>query len=68
MQCYIVAEIGVNHDGDIEKAIELINQAKNCGCNAVKFQGFRAEKLVDQRQKRLIINLDPVQTMKAILK
>ena len=53
MQFYIVAEIGVNHDGDIEKAIELINQAKNCGCNAVKFQSFRAEKLVDPTAKKV---------------
>jgi N-acetylneuraminate synthase len=35
---YIVAEIGINHNGDIEKAKELIDSAKDAGCDAVKFQ------------------------------
>ena len=43
---YIIAEIGVNHDGSLEKALRLIDLAKNCGCDAVKFQSFFAERLV----------------------
>ena len=35
---YIIAEIGINHNGDIEIAKDLIKVAKNAGCNAVKFQ------------------------------
>ena len=35
---YIVAEIGVNHEGSISKAIHMINLAKKSGANAVKFQ------------------------------
>jgi len=35
---YIIAEIGINHNGDINLAKELIDQAKSSGCNAVKFQ------------------------------
>ena len=35
---YFVAEIGINHNGDIEIAKQLINQAKAAGCDAVKFQ------------------------------
>ena len=35
---YIIAEIGINHNGDIETAKELINMAYGCGANAVKFQ------------------------------
>ena len=35
---YIIAEIGINHNGDINLAKELINIAKSSGCNAVKFQ------------------------------
>ena len=35
---YIIAEIGINHNGDIELAKELINMAVECGCDAVKFQ------------------------------
>ena len=36
----IVAEVGVNHNGEIRKAIELIEIAADCGCNYVKFQNF----------------------------
>ncbi len=36
--CYIVAEIGINHNGDIEMAKKLIDVAVNAECNAVKFQ------------------------------
>jgi len=35
---YIVAEIGINHNGDIKIAKELIDMAKEAGCDAVKFQ------------------------------
>lgn len=35
---YFIAEIGINHNGDIEIAKQLINQAKAAGCDAVKFQ------------------------------
>jgi len=35
---FIVAEIGINHNGDIEIAKKLIDMAKACGCDAVKFQ------------------------------
>jgi N-acetylneuraminate synthase len=36
--CYIVAEIGINHNGDIDLARKLIDVAHAAGCNAVKFQ------------------------------
>lgn len=35
---FFIAEIGINHNGDIEIAKQLINQAKAAGCDAVKFQ------------------------------
>jgi N-acetylneuraminate synthase len=38
MSIFIIAEIGINHNGDIEIAKKLIAEAKNTGCNAVKFQ------------------------------
>lgn len=43
---YIIAEAGVNHNGDIELAKKLIDEAKKSGADAVKFQTFKAEKLV----------------------
>jgi N-acetylneuraminate synthase len=36
--CYVIAEIGINHNGDIEIAKKLIEMADAAGCNAVKFQ------------------------------
>lgn len=42
----IIAEIGVNHDGSLETAIQMIRQAAKAGADYVKFQTFRAEALV----------------------
>jgi len=36
--CYVIAEIGINHNGDIDLAKRLISVAVAAGCNAVKFQ------------------------------
>ena len=38
MSIYIIAEIGINHNGDLSIAKKLIDMAKECGCDAVKFQ------------------------------
>ena len=46
---YILAEIGINHGGDAELAIEMIDAAKDAGAHGVKFQTFRANKLVNER-------------------
>ena len=35
---FVVAEIGLNHNGSLKTAIELVNKAKECGADAVKFQ------------------------------
>ena len=39
---YIIAEAGVNHEGSIEIAKRLINEAANAGANAIKFQTYKA--------------------------
>ncbi len=36
--CYVVAEIGINHNGDMDLARRLIDTAVQAGCSAVKFQ------------------------------
>lgn len=36
--CFITAEIGINHNGDMGNTLELINVASSAGCNAIKFQ------------------------------
>ena len=38
MTINLIAEIGINHDGEIKKAIELINHSHKSGANAIKFQ------------------------------
>lgn len=45
---FVIAEIGVNHNGSIKKAIKFIKLAKKCGADAVKFQNFKASSLVTQ--------------------
>jgi N,N'-diacetyllegionaminate synthase len=44
--CFVIAEAGVNHNGDIELARQLVNIAASCGADAVKFQTFKAERLM----------------------
>lgn len=46
MKTYIIAEAGVNHNGDITIAHNLIDEAKKAGADCVKFQTFKAENLV----------------------
>ena len=43
---YFIAEIGVNHNRDMKLAKKMINEAKKSGANAVKFQTFKADRLV----------------------
>lgn len=43
---YVIAEIGVNHDGDVGRALGLVEEAARVGADAVKFQYFEAELLV----------------------
>lgn len=44
----IIAEAGVNHNGDINKALELVDVAADAGADIIKFQSFKSEKLVNK--------------------
>lgn len=44
-----MAEAGVNHNGQLQLAKQLIDAAKTAGCDAVKFQTFRSERLVSKK-------------------
>lgn len=52
MSVYIIAEAGVNHNGDIATAIKMIDAAKKSGCDCVKFQTFKADALVTKTAKK----------------
>ena len=52
MSVYIIAEAGVNHNGDIKKAIELVDVAIEAKADAVKFQLFCAENIVSKQAKK----------------
>ena len=50
---YIIAEIGVNHEGSIEKAKLLIDLAKEGGADAAKFQSYKANTLASKNSQAI---------------
>lgn len=51
MSILIIAEAGVNHNGDLSNAKEMVKVAANSGADYVKFQTFKADKLVTRESK-----------------
>jgi len=45
-QTFIIAEAGVNHNGDLDRAVEMVEVASRSGADAIKFQTFKTEKIV----------------------
>ena len=45
---YFIADIAANHDGDLNRAMKLIELAKESGADAAKFQNFQAPKIVSK--------------------
>ena len=52
MAVIIIAEAGVNHNGDLDKALQLIDAAADAGADYVKFQTFKANKLASASAKK----------------
>ena len=67
---FIIAEIGINHDGSIKKAINLIKLAKSAGASAVKFQIFKSETMgipgtkIIKMWKKLYFNFEQIKKLK----
>jgi len=47
---YVIAEIGANHNGDMNLARQLIDMAKSCGANAAKFQSWSTNSLISKAE------------------
>lgn len=66
----VIAEIGVNHDGQLDRALRLVEMAAKAGADAVKLQIFRAASLMHQSssfasyQKKNVEAANPVEMLK----
>ncbi len=67
---FVIAEIGVNHDGSLARALELVTHARNAGANAVKLQVFDADRLMSDSaelaQYQMKSACDPKQMLRAL--
>ena len=51
--CFIIAEIGINHNGSLDLALQMIDKAAEAGCDAVKFQKRTPELCVPMDQRNI---------------
>jgi len=56
--CFIIAEAGVNHNGSLDMARQLVDVAADAGANAIKFQTFKTENLISQDAPKATYQLE----------
>jgi N,N'-diacetyllegionaminate synthase len=68
----VVAEIGVNHNGNIRNAMELIEVAADSGCDYVKFQNFQTDLVMSEKtplvEYQKVNNLNTIKTQNDLVK
>ena len=52
---FLIAEAGINHNGNLKTALKLIDVAKKSGADAIKFQTYITEKRVPKNIKKFLI-------------
>ena len=69
-RCFVIAEAGVNHNGDLDLGRALVRAAADAGADAVKFQTFSAERLVTATAPKATYQIertDPEETQRGML-
>ena len=66
--CYTIAEAGANHDGDVNKAFKLIDAAIEGKADSVKFQTYKASKLVTKTAPKYWDDGNPNETQFEVFK
>jgi N-acetylneuraminate synthase/N,N'-diacetyllegionaminate synthase len=69
-RCFVIAEAGVNHNGDLDLGRALVRAAADAGADAVKFQTFSAERLVTASAPKAAYQVertDPEETQRGML-
>jgi N,N'-diacetyllegionaminate synthase len=67
-QVFVIAEIGINHDGSVNQAEKLIDAAAEAGADAVKFQSFRADHLLIPSRDRYAQQADGTESAYQMLR
>jgi N,N'-diacetyllegionaminate synthase len=67
-QVFVIAEIGINHDGSVNQAEKLIDAAAEAGADAVKFQSFRADHLLIPSRDRYAQQADGAESAYQMLR